>query len=198
MSGQLWVIDLTEQAGIGSRTTPYWGWQPDRPLRRVWVQRLIHGEEWEDDRAHLRRAYELATEPDIAASPHILRVLDLIHEWDTYLVSEFAETTLDKVLHNRSLALDEAKAVEDALLAALGVLHEAGLVHSDVREDNVFRVEGMWKLGDLGGVVKVEAPIVALQKEREYVPDGIQLGSPAKQEYDQFALEVVLRHLGNP
>lgn len=194
VGGRLWVIDEREQAGIGRRTTPYWGWESDVPERRVWVQLLIHGEDWDDDREHLRRAYELAQRSEISGCPHILQVLDLIDDFNTYLVSEAAQTTLDVVLRDGPLERGELYELETALQGALDVLHGEGLVHCDVREDNIFRVGDRWKLGDLGGAVEVGAPIVALPKDREYVPEGVQLGCAAKAEFDLYALGVVLDH----
>jgi hypothetical protein len=49
-------------------------------------------------RDHLRRAYEVGRLPTVAACPFIATPVDLIDVSDTYLVSKFAETTLDKEL----------------------------------------------------------------------------------------------------
>jgi serine/threonine protein kinase len=158
---------------------------------------LIHGEDWDDDRKHLRRAHELAQRPEISGCAYILRVLDLIDDFNTYLISEAAQTTLDAVLRDGPLESSELHEVEVALRGAIDVLHRLGLVHCDVREDNIFRVSDRWKLGDLGGAVEVGSPIVALPKDREYVPEGVQLGCAAKAEYDLYALDVVLNHARN-
>jgi hypothetical protein len=81
--------------------------------------------------------------------------------------------------------------VEDNVSAALGVLHSLGLVHCDVQAGNILRIDGVWKLGDLGGVTPKGRPMRAIQKDRRYVPEGVALGSPADPENDMFSL----RHL---
>ena len=44
--------------------------------------------------------------------------------------------------------------VADRLLLALGRLHRYGLLHLDVKPDNVVRVEGAWRLGDFGLMIR--------------------------------------------
>jgi hypothetical protein len=63
-----------------------------------------------------------------------------------------------------------------------------------VREDNVLRVNGEWKLGDLGGVIAVDNPVVANQIDPAYRPSGVKLGDPAAPTHDLDALAVVLVH----
>jgi serine/threonine protein kinase len=98
------------------------------------------------------------------------------------------------VLRQGSLPEDEISTLADRLRRALGVLHGLRLVHSDVREDNVLRVDGAWKLADFGGVVEEGSPIVALQKPPEYVRPGAGMGLPADPGNDTYALAVVLEH----
>jgi hypothetical protein len=188
----VWTIDERQEAELAKRTTPYWGSERAAPDDRVWVQKLVHGEEWDDDREHLRRAYQLSLRPAISSCDHILQVLDLIEPYDTYLISEAAETDLDRALRAGSVGSDDHDELAAALRDTLDVLHAEGLVHCDVREDNVFRVSGHWKLGDLGGVVEIGSPIVALPKNPAYIPEGVDFKSPAEPEIDSFQLGVVL------
>ena len=48
--------------------------------------------------------------------------------------------------------LTEAELLElaDAMLNALEFIHGKELIHRDVKPDNIMRVEGVWRLGDLG------------------------------------------------
>jgi hypothetical protein len=68
------------------------------------------------------------------------------------------------------------------------------LVHSDLREDQVLRVGGEWKLGDLGGVVSFGEPMVSIQRDEEYRLAGAALNDPASPENDLHALNVLLAH----
>jgi serine/threonine protein kinase len=84
--------------------------------------------------------------------------------------------------------------LEQRMRGALDALHAIDLMHCDVREDNVLRVNGEWKLGDLGGVIAVDNPVVANQIDPAYRPSGVKLGDPAAPTHDLDALAVVLEH----
>src|SRR5262249_6986053 len=47
-------------------------------------------------------------------------------------------------------SLDEVLATARQLLSALGHLHDQGVCHCDVKPENIMRVQGTWRLGDLG------------------------------------------------
>jgi serine/threonine protein kinase len=193
-SGTEWVIDERKQAGLARRTTPYLAWPADRPAEIAWAQRLSGGAEFDDDRRHLCRKFDVSSIPSVRASPYILRTLDLAESFDTYLISERADTTLDAALH---MGLDDATAsrIEQSVRAALDVLHGLGLVHCDVREDNVFLVGEAWKLGDLGSAVPEGALLLDLARESEYRAPGVKPGAAATRVQDLFALNVIIAHM---
>jgi hypothetical protein len=195
VSGRTWVIDETRQAGPGGRSTPFFAWELGNEANRLWAQRAIGGDDWADDQEHLRRAFSVAQRSEIASCPFIHAPIDLIESFDVYLISSIAKETLAHALRLRTLDVTELAALERALRGGLALLHDLDLVHSDVREDNVFLVEGDWKLGDLGAVVRANDPIVSIQREPCYRPAGAQLGASAAVDNDLFALEVVLRHV---
>lgn len=195
LSDRAWIVDEREQAAVGARTTPFLGHAEGDESHAVWVQRLIHGEEWDDDREHMRRAFEIGQIDSIRECGVIAAPIDYADSWDTYLVHELAETDLARHLREGKVSSTDADNVDANVREALRVLHGLGLVHCDVREDNILRIAGAWKLGDLGGVVAAGAAMTAVQKDREYVPASVGIGSPAAPENDTFALEVVLTHL---
>jgi len=159
------------------------------------VQRALGGSDvWEADCESLRRAYRVGRLPEVAASPFVHAPVDLIEAFNVYLVSELAETDLGRVLRGGPLDPDELAVLGERLRGALDVLHGLRLVHSDLREDSVFRVGGEWKLGDLGGIVGFDEPIVAVQVGGEHRLGGAMLGAPAAPENDLHALSVVLEH----
>lgn len=194
MSGRAWIVDEREQAAIGARTTPFLGHAEDDENHVVWVQRLIHGEEWDDDRRHMRTAFDVGQRAEVRACPFIAAPIDYADSWDTYLFHELAETDLERALKRDPASID-AQAVESNVRRALGTLHPLGLVHCDVREDNILLVAGTWKLGDLGGVVPAGEPMTVIQKDRTYVPDGVDIGTPAEAANDEYALEFVRRNV---
>ena len=112
--------------------------------------------------------------------------------------AEHAANTREQMRDEGPLDPDELALLEERLRGALGVLHGLRLVHSDVREGNVLRVKGEWKLGDLGGVVGFGERIVALQRDLAYRRDGAEFDAPAAPENDLYALAVVLEHAQAP
>jgi len=195
-AGGRWVIDESpgKEATLSRRTTAYFGWAEDDESFRVFAQRLIHGEDWQPDRDHMRRAFEIAQIPEIADCPFIAGAIDYANPCDTYLIHCLADAVLDERLREGPLAPNETDEIAHNLRTALDVFHGLGLVHGDVREDNVLLIGGVWKLGDLGSVVEVGKPIELLSRNRDYVPDGIDFGSPATAEIDEYALAVMISH----
>ena len=73
-------------------------------------------------------------------SPNVCRMFDLIEIQGQELVSmEFVDgTTLLDVLQERGpLDLEEASAIASQFLAGLEAIHQAGLIHRDVKPENI-------------------------------------------------------------
>jgi hypothetical protein len=65
--------------------------------------------------------------------------------------ADYEPFTLQRYLRRQApLPPHEVLAIADQLLAALEALHATGLLHRDVKPGNVLRVEGVWRLGDVG------------------------------------------------
>ena len=83
--------------------------------------------------------------------PHLLQVLDGGRCWLSgrelcYVVTEFADENLAQVLPHRALTPSETDTMLRPTVAALGYLHEQGLVHGDLRPANVMAVGDQLKL----------------------------------------------------
>ncbi|MEV6524253.1 PASTA domain-containing protein [Longispora sp. NPDC051575] len=93
--------------------------------------------------------------------PNIVAVYDEgSHDGLPYLVMEYVRgRTLRDVLNDRgTLPGDEALNIMAAVLAALGAAHRAGLVHRDVKPENVLIADdGQVKVADFGLARAVEA-----------------------------------------
>jgi len=132
-------------------------WQArHRTLGKQVAVKLLHGWHLED----LRQADRLRLEAQALArlrSPHLVAVHDLgtTREGRPYFVMDYLEgRTLDREIGVRGcLPAWEACRVVRQLLEALRAVHEAGLVHRDVKPGNLFYCAGaprQLKLLDLG------------------------------------------------
>lgn len=97
--------------------------------------------------------------------PNVVRVLDYgVHDHCPFIVMEFlaGESLEDWLALNGLPLLGEVKEISLAVLDALGAAHDAGIVHRDVKPDNVFLARGRGgartvKLVDFG-LAHVEDP----------------------------------------
>ena len=106
--------------------------------------------------------------------PTILRMFDSGQlDGHPYVVTEYlgGGTLRDKIKKQRVIPLEETIGIASALLSGLSACHAAGLVHRDVKPENVlFGADGRPRLADLG-----------LAKEEggaELTEDGVALGTP--------------------
>jgi WD40 repeat protein len=135
------------------------------------------------------------------ASPHVCRVYDLVEAEGLECVSmEYVDgTTLRHVLETRSpLDLAEAREIALQLLAGLGAIHEAGLVHRDVKPENVMLTRaGRVVLMDFG-IAKAVASGGTVSGTPAYWPPEQAMGAPADPRADVFAAGIVLAEMVAP
>ena len=104
--------------------------------------KLLHGEALES--ADLRKRFDReARALRELAHPNVLSVLAVGTDGDVpYLVTELLEgRTLESLLSSSRLEPDRALAIADQILSGLGVAHHHGIIHRDVKPENVFLVK---------------------------------------------------------
>lgn len=142
---------LLERLGDGSTATTYLA--EDELLGRRVAVKLFRSEYLVDprDRARFEREARAAA---AVSHPNIVQVFDVGQEGDTrYLVMEWVDgTDLKRLIRERApLPADEAVRVALDLLRGLAAIHRAGIIHRDVKPQNVLiDRSGRAKLADFG------------------------------------------------
>ena len=159
-----------------------------RRLGKLLVVKLVHPE-----LAHPYAAERLRVEAQILSRlshPNLVEVSDLgiTKEGRPYLVMErlTGRTLLDEVIARSYLPPDEAVQIAADVLSALEAAHAEGIVHRDIKSENVFLHEAtdargikrrVVKLLDFG-VAKILASDQAVEPTRFPTEEGSLLGTP--------------------
>jgi serine/threonine-protein kinase len=156
------------------------------------------------DGVGVRRALRAARTALAVESPHVVALLDLGEADPPLLVMERLNARpLPAVLAEGPLPGDEVRRISDAVLSAVATLHAEGVVHRDVRPDNVLVTTGgrvaLTAVGlaeaALDGALGVR---FTAEPPRPFpAPSPEQAESqPADARSDVFALAVLLTALG--
>ncbi|MFN2466147.1 MAG: serine/threonine-protein kinase [Candidatus Dormibacteria bacterium] len=142
-----------------------------------------------------RREARLLSEVD---SPNCVRVFDLVEAPEgIFLVTELVRgATLRQVLaSSRRLTPEQALAVTRGSLLGLGDAHRRGLVHGDVKPENILvAADGTSKLADFGAVAEAGGDSTVATTPAYLSPEQIS-GAPADPRSDIYACGVVLYEL---
>lgn len=100
-----------------------------------------------------------------------------------FYVMEYAEFDLKRFLEENPDAYDEASRIELCLQISQGIkeLNDLGYYHRDIKPDNIFMINGIWKVGDLGLIQMRDKP--SLDKEGELLGPRGWLSPEAMNKY---------------
>ncbi|MGF3055010.1 Stk1 family PASTA domain-containing Ser/Thr kinase [Microbacterium sp. YY-01] len=125
----------------------------DLRLERRVALKVMHGH-LSDDSVFQSRFIQEARAAARLADPHVVNVFDQGQDSDlAYLVMEYLPgITLRQLLREqRRLTVEQTVSIMDAVLSGLAAAHRAGIVHRDVKPENVLLAEdGRIKIGDFG------------------------------------------------
>ena len=193
-------LTLVERLGGGAFGDVYRAW--DRNLERHVALKLLRADESDGDLS----ASRIANEGRLLARvshPNVITVHGVaVHDDRVGLWMELVRgTTLEQQLAaNGPFSAREAAAIGIDLCRALAAIHGAGLIHRDVKAQNVMRADGgrivLMDLGtgrDASRIMRQGVPEMA--GTPLYLAPEIFVGSPASARTDLYSLGVLLYHL---
>ncbi|NJP33439.1 Stk1 family PASTA domain-containing Ser/Thr kinase [Micromonospora thermarum] len=130
----------------------------DERLERTVAVKIIHSAQGPEGRGFVERFTDEAKTIARLTHPNVVAVYDQgTHAGRPYLVMEYVRgrTLRDVLAERRRLNPDEALAITEQMLAAIAAAHRAGLVHRDVKPENVLVAEA-----PTGGVANLVDSVV--------------------------------------
>ncbi|MEE2522779.1 PASTA domain-containing protein [Pseudarthrobacter sp. J75] len=130
--------------------------------------------------------------------PHVVGMLDQGHDGGTaYLVMEYIEghTLRDVITEKGGLSTRLALALASPVIEGLAAAHAAGLIHRDVKPENVLIAkDGRIKIGDFGlsRAVSTSTSTGALLGTVAYISPELVLGKPADARSDIYSAGIML------
>ncbi len=154
----------------------------------------------EKEKEELRERFRLEARAAARLShPHILTVHDIISAGERqFIVMEYLEgKTLRDVLAERSLSVEEVLSMAPMIGDALHYAHSHGIVHRDIKPDNIFVLEnGNVKVADFGiaKMLKVSdrTHTDVIMGTPNYIAPEMVRGRPYDHRVDIFALGVTI------
>ncbi len=153
-------------------------------------------EELAGDETFRRRFDHEARSASLVRSPHLVPVLEAGEAGGRYyLASEYVSgsTLEERVREGGPLPLDDVTRVTAELASALDALHDAGLVHRDVKASNVLLRDGVTAMLTDFGLAKGEAYTVLTKPGQvmgtlDYLAPELIRGDEATRGSDVYAL----------
>ena len=188
---------LDAQIGAGGMSTVYRAF--DTTLERTVAVKLMH-REIASDSAQLERFRREARAVAQFSHPHIVGVIDAGEDdHRPYIVFEYVEgeTLKDRIRRCGRLQIDEALAYAIEIARALHAAHSRGIVHRDIKPQNVLiDEEGSAKVTDFGIARSLDEEGLTADGRvlgtTDYVSPEQALGHAVNGQSDIYSLGVVL------
>lgn len=154
----------------------------------------------DEEREHLvERFYREARAAAGLSHPNIVVIHDISKAGERHFISmEMLEgEPLSEVIEDSPMSLSRSLRISDEILAGLSYAHDRGVVHRDIKPDNIFLLDGdAIKLVDFG-LARVQASTTITRSgtvmgSPGYIAPEVIDGKPADKRTDVFSFGVVL------
>src|SRR5882724_4899341 len=170
----------------------------DTQLNRKVAVKLLP-REFNSDSDLVRRFEQEARSVSALNHPNIVTIFEFgCHENRNYIVTEFVdgETLLQRVstAPGNRLSLSEALNITGQIASALQTAHKAGIIHRDIKLENVMvRTDGLVKVLDFGLAKSVRTPatVTNAKSEGRITNSGIMMGTAEYMSPEQMSGEKV-------
>src|SRR4051794_9225645 len=187
---------IEDEIGSGGMSTVYRAF--DETLEREVAIKLMHSDISSDPAALERFRREARTVAQLS-HPHVVMVIDAGEDnGHPYIVFEHVsgETLKARIRHEGPLPIGEAVAYAIEIGRALQAAHERGLVHRDVKPQNVLiDEEGRAKVTDFGIALRLEAEGLTAAGRvvgtTDYVSPEQAMGQDVSGQSDVYSLGIV-------
>jgi len=189
---------LLNVIGTGGMSTVYRA--RDSRLGREVAIKILHPQ-FARDKAFIERfSQEAEFAASLSAHPNIVSIYDVGEDGElSYIVMELVEgrNLKDLILSEGPLTVDRAFGIGQSIASALSFAHQRGLVHRDIKPQNVLvSPDGTVRVTDFGiarssNVADATRTGVVLGTAHYLSPEQAQ-GHPAEARSDIYALAVVL------
>lgn len=109
----------------------------------------------------------------VGAHENVLRYHTAWFESDyCYIQTELCDRTLTQLRDSDPSVSQESSLLEimRQMASALSFIHSKGLVHLDLKPDNIYVLNGVFKLGDFGRATKVDGSMDIEEGDSRYMP----------------------------
>ena len=178
--GRIGKYDLLDEIGKGGMACVYRAM--DTSTGTLVAVKKVRTEGASLDEAAIRREMDIYGRLRQIANPHILVVLDILRESGEYaLVTEYADGGSlwdllggDEATEETRKPLDEKtlKAIAADILQGLAALHEHGIVHRDIKPQNILRCDDLWKIADFGISKLMNNPVTGYTFQGAFTAPG--------------------------
>ena len=132
--------------------------------------------------------------------PNLIRHDKVIFKEDfIYIVLEYCEKDLLTEMRSSFLSIKRIKAYMRDILSGLAYLHQRGIVHCDLKPENLFiAADGTLKIGDLGSCIDLGRPVYYATGTLRYMaPERFKNGGDFSVKSDIWSAAIVLLEMLN-